>query len=57
MAKWKGYSSNASLVFQMCLNDIQMYIMEHWLSQQRGMQLVKDYTTEHTWQEIKDYLR
>ena len=45
VAKFKGgYSSNASLVFQSWLKDIQVYTIEHCLSQWEAIQLVKDYT-------------
>ena len=40
-----GYSSDASLVFQSWLKDIQVYVLECCLSQQEAIQLVKDYTS------------
>ena len=47
VAKFKGgYSSDASLVFQLWLKDIRVYTLEHHLSQQEAIQLVKDYTSE-----------
>ena len=43
VAKLKGgYSSDASLVFQLWLIDIWIYVIEHCLSQQEAIQLVKD---------------
>ena len=48
VAKLKGgYSSNASLVFQLWLKDIWVYVLEHHLSQQEAIQLVKDYASKH----------
>ena len=45
VAKFKGgYSSDASLVFQSWLKDIQVYVLECHLSQWEAIQLVKDYT-------------
>ena len=41
-----GYSSDASLVYQSWLKDIWVYTLEHHLSQQEAIQLVKDYTSE-----------
>ena len=43
----RGYSSDASIVFQALLKDIQIYVLECHLSQQEAIQLVKDYTSEH----------
>ena len=57
MAKLKGgYSSDASLVYQSWLKDIQVYVAEHHLSQWEAIQLVKDYTSEHARQEVEYYL-
>ena len=41
-----GYSSDASLVYQSWLKDIQVYTLEHHLSLWEAIQLVKDYTSE-----------
>ena len=47
VAKFKGgYSSDACLVFQSRLKDIQVYVLEHHLSQWEAIQLVKDYTSK-----------
>ena len=47
VVKFKGgYSTNASLVFQLWLKDIQVYVLECCLSQWEAIQLVKDYTSE-----------
>ena len=44
-AKFKGgYYSDASLVYQSWLNDIQVYTLECHLSQWEAIQQVKDYT-------------
>ena len=57
MAKFKGgYSSDASLVFQSWLKDIWVYTIEHRLSQQEAIQLVKDYTSEQARSEVEYYL-
>ena len=54
MAKLKGgYSSDASLLFQLWLKDIRVYVLEHCLSQWKAIQLFKDYTSEHAWLEIE----
>ena len=56
-AKFKGgYSSDASLVFQSWLKDIQVYTIECCLSQQEAIQLVKDYTSEQARSEVEYYL-
>ena len=51
-----GYSSDASLVFQSWLKDIQVYKLECCLSQQEAIQLVKDYTLEQARREVEYYL-
>ena len=57
VAKFKGgYSSDASLVFQSWLKDIRVYTIEHHLSQQEAIQLVKDYTSEQARSEVEYYL-
>ena len=57
MAKFKGgYSLDASLVFQSWLKDIQVYTIEHHLSQREAIQLVKDYTSEQARSEVEYYL-
>ena len=57
VAKFKGgYSSDASLVFQSWLKDIQIYTIEHCLSQWEAIHLVKDYTSEQARSEVEYYL-
>ena len=57
VAKFKGgYSSNASLAYQSWLKDIQVYTIEHCLSQWEAIQLVKDYTSEQARSEVEYYL-
>ena len=57
VAKFKGgYSLDASLVFQSWLKDIWVYTIEHHLSQQEAIQLVKDYTSEQARSEVEYYL-
>ena len=54
VAKFKGgYSSNASLVYQSWLKDIQVYTLECHLSQWETIQLVKDYTLEQARSEVE----
>ena len=56
MAKFKGgYSSDASLVCQSWLKDIWVYTLEHHLSQQEAIQLVKDYTSEQVRSKVEYY--
>ena len=53
VAKFKGgYSSDASLVYQSWLKDIQIYTIEHHLSQWEPIQLVKDYTSKQARSEV-----
>ena len=57
MAKFKGgYSSNASLEYQLWLKDIRVYTSEFCLSQQEAIQLMKDYTSEQARSEVEYYL-
>ena len=57
VAKFKGgYSSDVSLVFLSWLKDIQVYVLEHCVSQQEAIQLVKDYTLEKARREVEYYL-
>ena len=57
VAKLKGgYSSDASLVFQLWLKDILVYVLECHLSQWEANQLVKHYTSEHALLKVEYYL-
>ena len=57
VVKFKGgYSSDASLAYQSWLKDIRVYTIEHHLSQQEAIHLVKDYTSEQAWSEVEYYL-
>ena len=57
VAKFKGgYSSDASLVFQSWLKDIQVYTIQRCLSQWEAIQLVKDYTSKQARSEVEYYL-
>ena len=57
VAKFKGgYSSNASLVYQSWLRDIGVYTLEHCLSQQEAIQLMKDYSSEQARSKVEYYL-
>ena len=52
----RGYSPNASLVFQSWLKDIWMYVLACHLSQWEAIQLVKEDISEHAWLEVEYYL-
>ena len=57
VAKFKGcYSSNARLVYQSWLKDIQVYTIEPHLFQWETIQLVKDYISEEARSEVEYYL-
>ena len=50
-----GYSSYASLIFQLLLKDIWMYVLECHLTSYH-FQIMKDYTSEHAQFEVEYYL-
>ena len=57
MAKLKeGYFSNASLVFQLWLKDIQMNVLECHLTKLEAIQVVQDYTLQQVWLKVEYYL-
>ena len=57
VAKFKGgYFSDASLVFQSWLKDIQVYTIECHLTQWEAIQLVKDYTSKQARSKVEYYL-
>ena len=57
VAKFKGgYSSNATLAYQLWLKDIWVYTKECHLPQWEAIQLVKDYTSEQARSEVEYYL-
>ena len=51
-----GYSSSAGLIFQSWLKDIHIHVEDRRLKQREAMQLVKDFTTEHAWDEVEVYM-
>ena len=51
-----GYLANATLIFNSWLKDIDMCVQDDNLSEHKAVQLVKDYTTEHTPGADKFYL-
>ena len=51
-----GYSSLAGLVFQSWLKDIHVHVEDRRLTQREGIQLVKDFTTEHAQDEVEFYM-
>ena len=50
-----GYSVNAALIFSRWIKDIDMCVQDHKLTEHEGVQLVKDYTTEHTCGAVEFY--
>ena len=57
MSKLKGgYSSSAGLIFYSWLKDICVHIEDRRLTQREAIQLVKDFTAEHAWDEVEFYL-
>ena len=51
-----GYTSSARLVFQSWLKDICVHVEDRRLTQREAMQLVKDFTTKHGWDEVEFYM-
>ena len=51
-----GYISSARLVFQSWLKDICVHVEDRRLTQREVMQLVKDFTTKHAWDEVELYM-
>ena len=51
-----GYSSNESLIFQSCSKDIKVHILHRRLTQSEAIQLVQDFTSDHTQSEVEYYL-
>ena len=51
-----GYSSSARLIFQSWLKDIHVYVEDRRLTQREAIQLVKDFTAEHAWDEVEFYM-
>ena len=51
-----GYTPSAGLVFQSWLKDIHVYVQDNKLTQREAIQLVKDFTAEHAWDEVESYL-
>ena len=51
-----GYSSSAGLIFQSRLKDICVHIEDRRLTQREAIQLVKDFTVEHAWDEVEFYI-
>ena len=52
-----GYSATAKLIFQSWLKDIQVHVEDQILSEREAMQLIKDFTAEHTCDEVEFYMR
>ena len=50
-----GYISSAGLVFQSWL-DIHVNVQDRRLTQGQAIQLVKDFTAEHVWDEVEFYM-
>ena len=57
VSKLKGrYSSSAGLIFQSWLKDICVHVEDRRLTQRQAIQLVKDFTMEHAWDEVEFYM-
>ena len=50
------YSSLAGLIFQSWLKDIHVHIEDRRPTQREAIQLVKDFTMEHAWDEVEFYI-
>ena len=51
-----GYTSSAGLVFKSLLKDIHVHVQYQRLMQREAIQLVKDFMTEHVWNEVEFYM-
>ena len=51
-----GYSATANLIFQLWLKDIRVHVEECNLSEKEAMQLIKDFTAEHTCDKVEFYM-
>ena len=51
-----GYSSNAALIFNSWMKDIDMCVQDCNLTEHEAVQLVNDYTTEHAHGAVEFYL-
>ena len=51
-----GYSSSAGPVFQSWLKDICVHVEHGQLMQREAIQLEKDITAEHAWDEVEFYM-
>ena len=57
ITKLKGrYSSSARLIFQFWLKDIYVHVEYRRLIQREALQLVKNFTMEHAWNEVEFYM-
>ena len=48
-----GYSSSGGLIFQSWIKDIHVHMEDRRLTQREVIQLVKDFTMEHAWDEVE----
>ena len=51
-----GYSAMANLIFQSWLKDIKVHVEDQNLTERETIQLVKDFTAEHTHNEVEFYM-
>ena len=51
-----GYSSSTGLIFQSWLKEIHVHIEDRRLTQREAIQLVKEFTMEHAWDEVEFYM-
>ena len=51
-----GYSATANPIFQSWMKDIRVHVEDRNLSEREAMQLVKDFTAEHAYNEVQFYM-
>ena len=51
-----GYTFSARLVYQSWLNDMCVHVEDKRLTQREAIQLAKDFTMEHAWDEMEFYM-
>ena len=51
-----GYLAIGALIFNSCIKDLDICVQDCNLTEHEAVQLVKDYTTEHTCGTVKFYL-
>ena len=51
-----GDSATANLIFQSWLKDIRVHVKDQHLTEGEAMQLIKDFTAEHSCDEVEFYM-